>query len=67
MIAGLPEGVVGTNAAGNTAKDLLRTFRNVRFGLMVGIGGGVPFEDVRLGDIVVSTRKGHSGRFATLP
>ena len=31
------------------------SFRAIRFGLMVGIGGGVPSEehDIRLGDIVV--------------
>ena len=40
------------------------TFRAIRFGLMVGIGGGVPSKDadIRLGDIVVSQpSKGHGG------
>jgi nucleoside phosphorylase len=34
---------------------MVRTFPNIRFGLMVGIGGGAPSEDhdIRLGDIVV--------------
>jgi nucleoside phosphorylase len=34
----------------------MRTFRNIRFGLMVGIGGGIPSaeHDIRLGDVVVS-------------
>ena len=66
VIAALPMGVMGTNAAANAIKDLVRSFKNVRFGLMVGIGGGVPTgpEDVRLGDIVVSTRQGRSGMFA---
>ncbi|KAJ6111442.1 hypothetical protein N7523_007503 [Penicillium sp. IBT 18751x] len=32
-----------------------RTFTSLRFGLMVGIGGGVPSKtDIRLGDVVVS-------------
>ena len=63
VIAALPIGVAGTNAAARAAKDLIRTFPNIRFGLMVGIGGGVPTgpEDVRLGDIVVSTQQGRSG------
>jgi hypothetical protein len=32
------------------------TFPAIRFGLMVGIGGGVPSKkiDIRLGDVVVS-------------
>jgi hypothetical protein len=40
--------------ANNTS--ILRTFTGIRFGLMVGIGGGIPNKDVdiRLGDVVVS-------------
>lgn len=36
--------------------QLLSTFNSIRFGLLVGIGGGVPSSDIdiRLGDIVVS-------------
>jgi len=38
--------------------QLLNDFRSIRFGLLVGIGGGVPGEeeedDIRLGDVVVS-------------
>ncbi|TEY24923.1 hypothetical protein BOTCAL_1346g00030 [Botryotinia calthae] len=35
---------------------MMHKFQNVRFGLMVGIGGGIPstWNDIRLGDIVVS-------------
>ncbi|OGM44759.1 hypothetical protein ABOM_007340 [Aspergillus bombycis] len=59
----------GTNAAAHTVTNMLRTFPNIRFGLLVGIGGGVPRssetspeEDIRLGDVVVSTPKyGHGG------
>ncbi|KAK6342121.1 hypothetical protein TWF730_001599 [Orbilia blumenaviensis] len=55
-------GVYGTNAAANTVTNMLRTFPNIKFGLLVGVGGGVPaaaaernpYKDVRLGDVVVS-------------
>jgi nucleoside phosphorylase len=56
VIACLPEGQMGTNSAATVAAQMKSTFTSTRFGLMVGIGGGVPSEevDVRLGDIVVS-------------
>lgn len=54
----LPAGVMGNNPAAAVAKDLVRTFPAIRFGLMVGIGGGIPNLskkiDIRLGDVVVS-------------
>jgi hypothetical protein len=35
---------------------MLRSFPNIKIGLMVGIGGGVPTKhDIRLGDIIVSS------------
>jgi nucleoside phosphorylase len=42
---------------------MLNSFPNVRVGLMVGIGGGVPTanHDIRLGDVVVSSRQGETG------
>ncbi|KPA36758.1 hypothetical protein FLAG1_10456, partial [Fusarium langsethiae] len=42
---------------------MLRSFPNIRFGLMVGIGGGAPSakHDIRLGDVVVSTRGSGKG------
>ncbi|KAM0637065.1 hypothetical protein ACHAQF_009107 [Verticillium nonalfalfae] len=42
---------------------MLRTFKSLRFGLMVGIGGGAPSSrhDIRLGDIVVSQPSGTTG------
>lgn len=53
VIAIMPE--IGNNAAATTATQLLNDFPSIRFGLLVGIGGGVPGEtDVRLGDVVVS-------------
>jgi nucleoside phosphorylase len=58
VIACLPAGVYGTNAAARVANDMLRTFTGLRFGLMVGIGGGIPNLskglDIRLGDVVIS-------------
>lgn len=63
VIAVLPDGEYGTSSAACVARDMLHTFPNVRIGLMVGIGGGVPSQkhDIRLGDIVVNaTRDGKS-------
>jgi nucleoside phosphorylase len=52
---GLPANIVATN--------LMKSFHNVRYILMVGIGGGIPSEEhqIRLGDIVVSQPSGKSG------
>lgn len=65
VIACLPAGIYGNNAATTVAKDMLRTFTGLRFGLMVGIGGGIPSpqngRDIRLGDIVVSQPDGTFG------
>ena len=56
VMAVLPAGTYGKVNAGVRASQLKATFPGIRFGLMVGVGGGVPDEDhdVRLGDIVVS-------------
>lgn len=58
VIACLPAGVYGTVAAATAATHMLRTFPNIRIGLMVGIGGGIPEPKddgiIRLGDVVVS-------------
>ncbi|KAF4869282.1 hypothetical protein CGCSCA1_v011483 [Colletotrichum siamense] len=64
VIALLPDGEYGLSSAAAVASDMVRTFTNVRIGLMVGIGGGAPStsNDIRLGDVVVgSPRDGHSG------
>ncbi|KAF4987864.1 hypothetical protein FDECE_15273 [Fusarium decemcellulare] len=53
-IACLPKGKYGTNSAAIVATRMLDTFPSIKFGLMVGIGGGIP-PKVRLGDVVVST------------
>ncbi|KAK2805737.1 hypothetical protein FQN51_009240 [Onygenales sp. PD_10] len=66
VIATLPVGEYGTASAARTAANMLGSFPNIRFGLMVGIGGGAPTEqnDIRLGDIVVSVpRDGDTGVF----
>ncbi|KAF2189351.1 purine and uridine phosphorylase [Zopfia rhizophila CBS 207.26] len=66
VVAVLPEGQYGISSAASVARDMMRSFPNVRIGLMVGIGGGAPSEkhDIRLGDIVVSApRDGHGGVF----
>jgi nucleoside phosphorylase len=64
VLACLPAGQTGTNSAAAVAMQMKTTFPAIRFGLMVGIGGGVPGKeaDIRLGDIVVSQPgNGHGG------
>jgi nucleoside phosphorylase len=58
VIACLPEGRYGTNAAANVVTLLAGTFPSVRTCLMVGIGGGIPSNKVRLGDVVVGRPEG---------
>ncbi|RYP35418.1 hypothetical protein DL767_003825 [Monosporascus sp. MG133] len=50
----LPE--IGNNRAAIAAKSMQSTFPNLRFWLLVGVGGGIPSpkNDIRLGDIIVS-------------
>ncbi|PKK51563.1 hypothetical protein CI102_2964, partial [Trichoderma harzianum] len=54
VIACLPKGRYGTNSATTIATKMLSSFPSIKFGLLVGIGGGIPSK-VRLGDVVVST------------
>jgi nucleoside phosphorylase len=66
VIAVLPDGQYGKASASAVARDMLASFPNVRIGLMVGIGGGAPSasNDIRLGDVVVSSpRNGLGGVF----
>lgn len=65
----LPVGTTGTNAAANTATNMRRSFHNIHFCMMVGIGGGAPSApsdnpcgDIRLGDVVVSCPSANSGK-----
>ncbi|KAL7783000.1 ankyrin repeat-containing domain protein [Trichoderma afarasin] len=57
VVVCLPEGEIGTNSAASVIMQLVNTFPSIKFGVLVGIGGGVP-PRVRLGDIVVSTPVG---------
>ena len=59
-IACLPKNQIGTTSAATVATTMRINFPSIRFGLMVGIGGGVPCRknDIRLGDIVISTPTG---------
>ncbi|KAH7186845.1 hypothetical protein DER44DRAFT_801796 [Fusarium oxysporum] len=63
VIAVLPDREYGTAVAAAVARDMLHSFPNIRIGLLVGVGGGVPSpnHDIRLGDIVVSSRDGGKG------
>jgi nucleoside phosphorylase len=64
VIVSLPE-MYGPTATATAVSQMLSTFKSVRIGLMVGIGGGIPnletSHDIRLGDIVVSKPEGTSG------
>jgi nucleoside phosphorylase len=62
VIACLPAGLMGNGPAAIVAKDMQRSFL-IKFGLMVGVGGGVwsKTNDVRLGDVVVSQPTGTHG------
>jgi tetratricopeptide (TPR) repeat protein/nucleoside phosphorylase len=63
VVACLPLGVYGTISASIVVSHMVSTFPNIRFGLIVGIGGGVPSgsADIRLGDVVVSKPTAASG------
>jgi nucleoside phosphorylase len=56
-------GKYGLTSAASVASDMLRSFTSIRFGLMVGIGGGTPSpkRDIRPGDAVVSSPVGRMG------
>ncbi|EQB57369.1 hypothetical protein CGLO_02517 [Colletotrichum gloeosporioides Cg-14] len=62
VIACLPKGQIGVVSAATVATNMVSTFPSIKIGLMVGIGGGVPSNKVRLGDVVVSSPTGtHPG------
>jgi nucleoside phosphorylase len=56
VVACLPAGQLGISSAAAVASQMKSRFLSIRFGLMVGIGGGVPSvkADIRLGDVVIS-------------
>ena len=69
VLACLPSGTTGTNSAATAAANMLRSFPKIRFGLMVGVGGGAPgdpsddpYKDLHLGDVVVSNPEGACGK-----
>ncbi|EPS35946.1 hypothetical protein H072_10611 [Dactylellina haptotyla CBS 200.50] len=56
VIASLPKGKGGAASAASVAVQMINTFPNIKFGLMVGVGGGIPNKSkIRLGDVVVSS------------
>jgi nucleoside phosphorylase len=55
VVVCLPAGQTGTQSAAAVTARMRAKFPSIRFGLLVGIGGGVPnAEDIRLGDVVIS-------------
>jgi nucleoside phosphorylase len=62
VIACLPAGLIGNGPAAIVANNMQRSFP-IKFGLMVGVGGGVwsKNNDIRLGDVVVSQPTGTHG------
>ncbi|KAH0150480.1 purine and uridine phosphorylase, partial [Aureobasidium melanogenum] len=63
VLAVLPKGEYGVGSAAGVITHLIRSFPNIKIGLMVGIGGGAPTnaKDIRLGDVVVSSPKDQYG------
>lgn len=53
VIAGLPKGRTGTTSSATVAAQMISSFPNIKVGLMVGIGSGIP-QKVWLGDVVIS-------------
>ncbi|KAI6357147.1 hypothetical protein MCOR25_007722 [Pyricularia grisea] len=62
VMAAPGEGRMGTTPAASVIGDMVRSFPNLRFILLVGIAGGAPtVKDIRLGDVVVGIPKGSEG------
>lgn len=63
VIASLPSGRYGPTSAAVAAVRMLSSFPAIKFGLLIGVGGGIPSDDndIRLGDIVVSKSEGTFG------
>ncbi|KAH7029852.1 putative kinesin light chain [Microdochium trichocladiopsis] len=65
VAASLPAGQMGTNQAAVVASQMRLNFPSLRFGVLVGIAGGVPNSeediDIRLGDVVISQPFGRHG------
>ncbi|GLA34935.1 hypothetical protein AnigIFM63309_009120 [Aspergillus niger] len=56
-IAFFPDGETGIGVAGYMASEVQRDLPNVKTGLLVGVGAGIPRygHDLRLGDVVIAT------------
>ncbi|PTB54394.1 hypothetical protein M431DRAFT_483175 [Trichoderma harzianum CBS 226.95] len=75
VIAFTGSGNYGTNAAAQPTVHMIRPLHNIRFGLLVGVGGGAPnrpdphdpLNDVRLRDVVVGVPKGNHSKPLNLP
>lgn len=67
VVACLPKDEIGASPAAAVARDLLHSFSNIRVGLLVGIGAGIPdyendeIRDIRLGDVVIGSDKENGG------
>ncbi|KAJ0367954.1 hypothetical protein COL26b_011021 [Colletotrichum chrysophilum] len=65
VIVCVPAGHIGTNSAATAASLMRSKFPCLRFGLLVGIGSGVPNLDddidIRLGEVVISQPEGQHG------
>jgi nucleoside phosphorylase len=67
VVACMPKDEIGSISAAAVARDILHTFPNIRVGLLVGIGAGIPdyesndVRDIRLGDVVISSDKENGG------
>ncbi|TLS25464.1 hypothetical protein PpBr36_07866 [Pyricularia pennisetigena] len=63
VMAAPPRGKIGLVTAANVIGNMIRSFPNLRFVMMIGIAGGAPSRkhDIRLGDVVVSSPSGNSG------
>lgn len=57
VIVGLPKGRIGTNDSAAVITRMTSTFPNIKFVMMVGVGGGTP-QKTRLGDVVICAPSG---------
>ena len=59
----LPVSQTGTSSAAVVAAQMKSRFTSIRFGLMVGVGGGAPGEnlDIRLGDVAIGLPQKNNG------
>ena len=63
VVTSLPSHGYGKVNAAHTVVELLSSLPHIKFGLLVGIGAGLPSDkhDIRLGDVVVSQPNGFNG------